>query len=311
VNQFQNQIHTGVLPPRIGIDLGGTKIEIAALDRAGEVLIRRRAATPAGDYAATLRSIASLVSGVEAELGRRCSVGVGTPGALDPSSGLLRNSNSTVLNGNPLARDLESALGREIRIANDANCLALSEAIDGAAQDANFVFAAILGTGVGGGVAVGKRVVPGRNNVAGEWGHNPLPWPAPNELPGPLCYCGKHGCIETFLCGPAFSAEFARATGRTLSAIEICSAAEADDAQSLAALATYEDRLGRALAAVVNLLDPDAIVLGGGLSNVERLYTNVPAAVERYAICRPIDIKLLPARWGDSSGVRGAAWLYS
>jgi fructokinase len=300
-----------VSPPRIGIDLGGTKIEIVALDREGTVLIRRRVATPAGDYAATLRSIASLVSDVEAELGRRCSVGVGTPGALDPSSGLLRNSNSTALNGTRLARDLESALGREIRIANDANCLALSEAIDGAAQDANVVFAAILGTGVGGGIAVGKRVISGRNNVAGEWGHNPLPWPAPNELPGPLCYCGKHGCIETFLCGPAFAAEFARATGRTLSVPEICSAAEADDAQALAALSRYEDRLGRALAAVVNLLDPDAIVLGGGLSNVARLYTNVPASIERYDICRPIDIMLLRAHWGDSSGVRGAAWLYS
>jgi len=299
-----------VLPPRIGIDLGGTKIEIVALDRAGAVLIRRRVATPAGDYAATLRSIASLVSGVEAELGERGSVGVGTPGALDPS-GLLRNSNSTVLNGKPLERDLENALEREIRIANDANCLALSEAIDGAAQDANVVFAAILGTGVGGGIAVGKRVISGRNNVAGEWGHNPLPWPAPNELPGPLCSCGKHGCIETYLCGPAFAAEFARATGRTLSVPEICAAAEANDAPAVAALAGYEDRLGRALAAVVNLLDPDAIVLGGGLSNVARLYANVPASIERYAICRPIDVQLLPARWGDSSGVRGAAWLYS
>ncbi len=300
-----------MLPPRIGIDLGGTKIEIVALDREGAVLIRRRVATPAGDYAATLRSIAKLVSGVEAEIGRCGSVGVGTPGALDPSGGLLRNSNSTVLNGKPLERDLENALGREIRVANDANCLALSEAIDGAAQDANVVFAAILGTGVGGGLAVGKRVISGRNNVAGEWGHNSLPWPAPSELPGPLCYCGKHGCIETYLCGPAFAAEFTRDTGRMLSVPEISEAAEANDAQAVEALARYEDRLGRALAAVVNLLDPDAIVLGGGLSNVARLYANVPASIERYAICRPIDVKLLPARWGDSSGVRGAAWLYS
>jgi len=300
-----------VLPPKIGIDLGGTKIEIVALDREGATLIRRRVATPAGDYEATLRTIARLVSGVEAELGRRGSVGVGTPGALDPSSGLLRNSNSTVLNGKPLARDLERALGREIRIANDANCLALSEAIDGAAQDASVVFAAILGTGVGGGIAVGKRVISVRNNVAGEWGHNPLPWPADDELPGAPCYCGKHGCIETFLCGPAFAAEFARSTGRTLSVPEISAAAEANDREAVAAFAKYEDRLGRALAAVVHLLDPDAIVLGGGLSNVARLYAGVPASIERYAICRPIDVKLLPARWGDSSGVRGAAWLHS
>ena len=300
-----------MLPPKIGIDLGGTKIEIVALDREGATLIRRRVATPAGDYEATLRTIARLVSGVEAELGRRGSVGVGTPGALDPSSGLLRNSNSTVLNGKPLARDLERALGREIRIANDANCLALSEAIDGAAQDASVVFAAILGTGVGGGIAVGKRVISGRNNVAGEWGHNPLPWPADDELPGAPCYCGKHGCIETFLCGPAFAAEFARSTGRTLSVPEISAAAEANDREAVAAFAKYEDRLGRALAAVVHLLDPDAIVLGGGLSNVARLYAGVPASIERYAICRPIDVKLLPARWGDSSGVRGAAWLHS
>src|SRR5690242_9642938 len=214
---------------RIGVDLGGTKIEIIALAPNGAELLRRRIATPAGDYEATLRTIATLVSRVEVEVGQRGTIGVGTPGAIAPDTGLLRNSNSTVLNAKPLQRDLEWMLGREIRIANDANCLALSEAVDGAGSDARVVFAAVLGTGVGGGVAVDKRVLSGRNNIAGEWGHNPVPWPAPSESPGPDCYCGKRGCIETFLSGPAFASEFHRTTGRRLSAAEIAAAAESGD----------------------------------------------------------------------------------
>jgi fructokinase len=295
---------------RIGVDLGGTKIEIVALSAEGSEVVRRRVATPAGDYDGTVAAVASLVASVEAEIGERATVGVGSPGAIVPSTGLLRNSNSVVLNGRALKRDIESALRREIRLANDANCFALSEAVDGAGADAGVVFGVILGTGVGAGIVVDRKVLPGHNNVAGEWGHNPLPWPIAGELPGPHCYCGKRGCIETFLSGPGFAADFAKRTGRELTAMEIATAAERGDGEARDALVAYEDRLARGLAHVINLLDPDVIVLGGGLSNVTRLYENVPALIQRYAISTPVDVRLVPAARGDSSGVRGAAWLW-
>lgn len=295
---------------RIGVDLGGTKIEIVALSAEGSEVVRRRIATPAGDYDGTVAAVASLVASVEAEIGERATVGVGSPGAIVPSTGLLRNSNSVVLNGRALKRDIESALRREIRIVNDANCFALSEAVDGAGADAGVVFGVILGTGVGGGIVVDRKVLPGRNNVAGEWGHNPLPWPDAGELPGPYCYCGKRGCIETFLSGPGFAGDFAKLTGRELTAMEIATAADRGDGEARDALGVYEDRLARGLAHVVNLLDPDVIVLGGGLSNIARLYDNVPALIQHYAISTPVDVRLVPAARGDSSGVRGAAWLW-
>lgn len=271
--------------------------------------MRRRVPTPAGDYGATIERIARLVSEVESEFGPSESIGIATPGSTVPETGLLRNSNSTVLNGKPLARDLEARIVRGIRMANDANCLALSEAVDGAGAAHRVVFAVILGTGVGGGIAIDRRVIAGKNHIAGEWGHNPLPWPARGELPGPPCHCGKRGCLETFLSGPGFAERSYAATGRRSSAPEIAAAAERGDAQALAAMAMYEDRLGRGLAHVVNILDPDVIVLGGGLSKIVRLFDNVPAVIGRYVISQPVDVTVVPAAHGDSSGVRGAAWL--
>ena len=296
---------------RLGIDLGGTKIEIVALADDGAVLCRRRIATPAHDYRAIVDAIATLVHSVEGELGCSGTLGIGTPGALTPSTGLLKNSNSTALNGKPLQRDIEQAVGRPIRLANDTNCLTLSEAIDGAGRSARVVFGAILGTGVGGGIAVEQRILEGRNNLAGEWGHNPLPWATEAERPGRACYCGKRGCIETFLSGPGFAADFSERTGRTMTARDIAAAADAEDERALEAFALYEDRLARGLAHVVNIIDPDTIVLGGGLSNVARLYRNVPALVEKYVLSAPVSVTIAPAEHGDSSGVRGAAWLWS
>jgi fructokinase len=295
---------------RVGIDLGGTKTEVIALDGAGRELLRRRVATPAGDYEATLDAIARLVADAEAELGARASIGLATPGALSPASGLLRNSNSTCLNGRPIQRDLEQRLGREIRMANDANCFALSEAMDGAAQGAAVVFGVILGTGVGGGVVVNGRPLHGVNAVAGEWGHNPLPWPQDEERPGPACYCGKTGCIETFLSGPGLSRDHERHTGERRDPREIIEREGHGDAASRHTLERYEARLAKALATVINLLDPEVIVLGGGLSNIARLYRNVPALWERWVFSDVVRTRLLPNRHGDSSGVRGAAWLW-
>jgi len=294
---------------RIGVDLGGTKIEVVAIADEGSQLFRHRLPTPAGDYEGTLATIESLVGEVESRYGRGASVGVGTPGAIDPATGLLRHSNSVVLNGKPLERDIGQRLGRAIQMANDANCLALSEAIDGSGAGRHVVFAAILGTGVGGGIAVDRHVLQGRNNIAGEWGHNHLPWSAGDEVPGPLCYCGKRGCLETFLSGPAFAASFKTATGRTMTPAEIAAAAQSGDGEASSALSAYEDRLARGLAAVVNIIDPDAIVLGGGLSKISRLYENVPLLIATYTISPQIQVELLPALHGDSSGVRGAAWL--
>ena len=295
---------------RIGIDLGGTKTEIIALDDRHTELLRRREPTPADDYAATLALVARLVREAEVEVGKRASVGIGTPGALSPASGLIRNSNSTCLNGKPLRQDLERVIGREIRIANDANCFALSEAVDGAARSARVAFGVILGTGVGGGVVVHGRVLQGANSIAGEWGHNGLPWPEHDEAPGPPCYCGKSGCIETFLSGVGLGADHSRATGEKLAPQEIVARAASGDSAAEATLQRYEQRLARALASIVNVLDPDVIVLGGGVSNVERLYANVPALWKRWIFSDVVRTRLVPNFHGDSSGVRGAALLW-
>jgi len=295
---------------RIGVDIGGSKIEVIALTEDGREQLRRRVPTPAGDYAATLRAVADLVSAVERELGEPGSVGIGTPGAISRASGLLKNANSTCLNGRPVKQDIETLLGRDVRIANDANCFALSEATDGAARDAQVVFGVILGTGVGGGVVVSRRVLVGANAIAGEWGHNPLPLPGEADLPLPDCYCGRRGCIETYLSGPGVAARHAAATGTALSPREIVAAAAAGDAGAERTLQRYEDRLARSLANVINILDPDVIVLGGGMSNIERLYAGVPRLWQRYVFSDRVDTKLARNHHGDSGGVRGAAWLW-
>lgn len=296
---------------RFGIDLGGSKIELIALDGEGGELWRRRVPTPQGSYAGTLDALAALVHEAEAGLGARGTVGIGTPGAISPASGLMKNSNSVCLNGRPLKEDIEALLDREIRIANDANCFALSEATDGAAAGAEVVFGVIIGTGCGGGVVVRGHVLTGPNAIAGEWGHNPLPWPQADELPGPSCYCGKRGCLETWLSGPGLSREAHRVAGLDVQPAELVRRAGAGDEVCEAALQRYEDRLARGLAQVVNVLDPEAIVLGGGLSNMPRLYANVPRIWGRYVFSDTVRTRLLPARYGDSSGVRGAAWLWN
>ncbi len=294
---------------KLGIDLGGTKIEIIALDGRGNELLRRRVATPRGDYPGTLQAIAGLVFEAEAELGERGSVGIGTPGAISRATGLLKNSNSVHLNGQPILQDLQTLLGREIKIANDANCFALSEAVDGAAAGAGVVFGVILGTGVGGGIVVNGHVLTGPNSIAGEWGHNPLPWPRADELPGPACYCGKHGCIETWLSGPGMAQDHLCVTAQALDTATIVALAQAGDAACIATLERYEDRLARALAHLINILDPDVIVLGGGMSNIARLYENVPRLWGQYVFSDRVDTRLVANCYGDSSGVRGAAWL--
>jgi fructokinase len=293
----------------IGVDLGGTKIEVVALDDKGAELLRRRRATPRGTYQGTLDAIAGMVEEAERDLGCRATVGIGHPGAVSPATGLIKNANSTWLNDRPLDRDLMARMGRTIAFANDANCLGLSEATDGAGAGARVVFAVILGTGVGGGIAVHGKVLTGPNAIAGEWGHNPLPWPADDERPGPPCYCGLAGCVETWLSGPGLAGDHARATGVELSAPQIVAGAEEGDARCLASLERYEDRLARALATVINLLDPDVVVLGGGVSNIGRLYDRVKLLWPRYVFSDTVRTKLLPPVHGDSSGVRGAAWL--
>jgi predicted NBD/HSP70 family sugar kinase len=295
---------------RVGIDLGGTKTEVIAFDARGTLLERRREPTPAGDYAASLALIVRMVEETEARLGEQASVGVGTPGSPSPTSGLLRNSNSTALNGKPVKQDLERALRRAVRLANDANCFALSEAHDGAARGARVAFGAILGTGVGGGVVVNGHLLEGVNGIAGEWGHNPLPWPEDGERPGPDCYCGKSGCIETFLSGPGLALDHARHCDENLSPETIVEHAQSGDPHARATLARYETRLARALASVINVIDPDVIVLGGGLSNIERLYTSVPRLWGRWIFSDVVHTRLVRNAHGDSSGVRGAAWLW-
>ncbi len=295
---------------QIGIDLGGTKIEAAALDGSAGIRLRRRQASPRDDYQGTVRAIRDLVRGVEAELGRPGSVGVGIPGTVSPHSGLVKNANSTWIIGRPLDRDLAAALGRPVRVANDANCFALSEAVDGAAAGAEVVFGVILGTGVGGGLVVRERPLVGPQGIAGEWGHNPLPWPEDEEGPGPACYCGKRGCIETFLSGPGLSRDHAAATGQNLAAEEIAARAAAGEEAASASLERYAGRLARGLATVINVVDPDAVVLGGGLSNLERLYAELPERLQAYVFSDVCTTPVVAAKHGDSSGVRGAAWLW-
>jgi fructokinase len=294
---------------RIGIDIGGTKIEAIAIEGTREVW-RRRIASPRGDYGATIGAVSDLVAAVESELGRPGTVGVGIPGAISAATGLVKNANSTWLIGHPLDRDLEHALNRPVRLSNDANCFALSEAIDGAGEGAHTVFGVILGTGAGGGVVVNGRVLEGRHRIAGEWGHNPLPWPQEGEHPGPACYCGRHGCIETFLSGPGLAATHEAIAGRRVDTRELMGLVDRGDAAASRALEVYEGRLARALASIINVLDPDVIVLGGGLSNIGRLYGRVPELWAPFVFSDSSDTPLVAARHGDSSGVRGAAWLW-
>jgi fructokinase len=298
----------------LGIDLGGTKIEIIALADSGAVLLRRRRQSPRGSYEKTLDAIRGLVLEAEAELGAHGTVGFGTPGAISPASGLLKNSNSTWLNGRPLDRDLADLLERPIAIANDADCLALSEATDGAAAGAASVFAVILGTGVGGGLAIHGRVLAGPNAIAGEWGHNPLPWPDDGERPGPECYCGKRGCLESFISGPGFARDYAVHAGVAIGSVDaagVVARALAGDGQATGALDRYAHRVARGLATIVNVLDPDVIVLGGGMSNVPHLYDAVPRRLPQFVFSDAVVTRIVPPKHGDSSGVRGAAWLWS
>ncbi len=294
---------------KLGIDLGGTKIEIIALGEMGHELLRRRTPTPQGDYRATLEAIAGLVKEAEAELGQRGTIGIGTPGAISRATGLLKNSNSVHLNDRPIHRDLEALLQRPVHIANDANCFALSEATDGAAAGSRVVFGVIVGTGTGAGIVVNGHVLTGPNAIAGEWGHNPLPWPAAEENPGPECYCGKRGCIETWLSGPGMARDHERATGERLDPVAIAARATRGDVACEATLSRYEDRMARSLAHVINILDPDVIVLGGGMSNMDRLYHSVPLLWRRHVFSDQVDTRLVRNRHGDSGGVRGAAWL--
>ena len=294
---------------RLGVDLGGTKVEVAVLDEAGEFLFRERLPTPQGDYAGTIETIATLIEQAEERLGRVGSIGVGTPGTTSPGTGLMKNANSVVLNDKPLKYDLETRLNRSVSMANDANCLALSEASDGAAAGARSVFGVILGTGVGGALVFNGQLIMGQNAIAGEWGHNPLPWTHEGEYPGPACWCGHHGCIEQWLSGPAFMRDYQTASGQSLTGPEIVAAVQSGDAEARAALERYTHRLARALAHLINIFDPEVIVLGGGMSNVASLYEDVPALWDEFVFSDPISTKLVAPKFGDSSGVRGAAML--
>jgi fructokinase len=298
---------------RYGIDLGGTKIEIAALADDGAIRLRERRPSPQGDYGKTIEAIAELVAAADAALGVRAPLGIGIPGTVSPATGLVKNANSTWLIGHPLDRDLAARLGRKVKVANDADCFVLSEASDGAAAGAHSVFGVILGTGVGGGLFHAGQPIQGINAIAGEWGHNPLPnmqiLDGIDERPGPLCYCGRYGCIETFLSGPGLARDHQRHTGQTLDAKAIVAAQAAGDTAAAATLQRYADRLARGLGTIINLFDPDVIVLGGGLSNVEFLYTAVPTRWGRYVFSDTVETKLVRNLHGDSSGVRGAAWL--
>jgi len=295
---------------RIGIDLGGTKIEGLALASDGREIERRRIAAPRGDYEDTIRAVVDLVAAIEAAAGDRGTIGVGIPGATSPATGLIKNANSTWLNGRALEDDLSRALGRPVRLANDANCFALSEATDGAAAGAHVVFGVIIGTGTGGGLVVNGQLVIGANAIAGEWGHNPLPAPEDDERPGPPCYCGRSGCIETFLSGPALARDYIARGGPDVTAIEIVSRADAGDPVAIGCLERYESRFARAIATIINTIDPGVIVLGGGLSNIARLYDRVPMLWGRHVFSDRVATRLVRARHGDASGVRGAAWLW-
>ncbi len=295
---------------RIRVDLGGTKIEIITLDDNGATLLRRRVQTPVGDYAGTVRTIAELVSGAQSQIGASATVGIATPGALSPRIGLLRNSNSVVLNGKPLDRDIANALGQPVRLENDANCLAISEAVDGAGAGSRVVFGAILGTGVGGGIVIERRILTGLNRIGVEWGHNSLPGATESERTGHKCYCGKFGCIETFLSGAGLAREYFSLSQKDLPVEQIAAAQQSGEPDAVRSLATYKYRLARSLAALINILDPDVIVLGGGISNVDALYDGLPELIALYAFSDGIRTGVVRAAHGDSSGVRGAAWLW-
>lgn len=295
---------------RIGIDLGGTKIEGMVLDTDGAEVARLRIATPQGDYRGIVSSVTGLVSELEQTAGTQCSIGIGMPGSFSRATGMIKNSNSVCLNGMPLRDDLEKQTGRKIRFANDADCFALSEATDGAAQGAGVVFGVIIGTGTGGGIVINGDLLAGPNGIAGEWGHNPLPWPQADELPGPNCYCGKQGCIETWLSGPGLARDHERVTGEILTALELGKCAGDGDQTAVETLERYVDRMARSLASVINVIDPDVIVLGGGLSNIDILYERVPKCWGRYVFSDRVETRLVRAKHGDSSGVRGAAWLW-
>lgn len=303
-----HRVHPNLM--RIGIDLGGTKIEALALDNDGRELYRRRIAAPRGSYDATIGAVVDLVAEIEMQTRDRGTIGVGIPGATSPSTGLIKNANSTWLIGRPFERDLSRALDRPVRLANDANCFALSEATDGAAAGAAIVFGVIIGTGTGGGLVVHGRVVAGANAIAGEWGHNPLPAADDDERPGPRCYCGRSGCIETFLSGPALARDYVVHGGDDLAAIDVAARAETGDARAAACLDRYEHRFARAIASVINVVDPGVIVLGGGLSNMRRLYERVPALWAAHVFSDRVETRLVPAKYGDASGARGAAWLW-
>lgn len=295
---------------RLGVDLGGTKIEIIALEDGGRECFRKRVPTPQGDYPGTIRAIRDLVLAAENATGKQGSVGIATPGALSPASGLLKNSNSVCLNGQPVKQALEEALQRPVRMANDADCFALSEACDGAAAGAASVFGVIIGTGTGAGIVINGQPLSGPNAIAGEWGHNPLPWPQADELPGRNCYCGRSGCIETWLSGPGFAADHQAHSGQNLSTHDIIARATTGDTDCRASLQRYQQRAARALAHVINILDPHVIVLGGGMSNIDSLYTEIPKYWSPWVFSDRVDTRLVKNRHGDSSGVRGAAWLW-
>ena len=295
---------------RIGVDVGGTKIEAVALLPDGGECDRTRIATPHGDYGATVHAIADLIHSMEKRIGQQGTVGVGIPGTVSPATGLVKNANSTWLIEKPFDNDLAAALARPVRMANDANCFALSEATDGAGQGAKVVFGVIIGTGTGGGIVVNGEILTGPNAIAGEWGHNPLPWPDASETPGPLCYCGKCGCIETFISGPGLARDHSDSGNPELTAEEIASRAMAGDDTAQASLTRYEERMAKALASVINVLDPDVIILGGGCSNIDQIYKNVPQMWDRYVFSDQVRTQLRRNAHGDSSGVRGAAWLW-
>ncbi|GGZ44861.1 glucokinase [Asticcacaulis endophyticus] len=294
---------------QIGLDFGGTKIEAAALDDAGNYLLRIRKPNP-GNYNDAIKAVGDLVAHVERDTGQTGTVGIGTPGSISPTTGLMRNSNSLYLNGRPFREDLTTAIGREVRLANDANCFALSEAVDGAGAGSNVCFGVILGTGCGGGVVVGNKLVEGANGIGGEWGHNPLPWPDASEIPGPECYCGRRNCLEQWISGTGLQRDFQTQTGKLLSAEEIIDRARAGDAAASDAFGRLINRIGRALATACNMIDPDAIVIGGGLSNVAEIFEHVPAVISEHVFSDVWSAKMVQAKWGDASGVRGAARLW-
>jgi len=295
---------------KIGIDLGGTKIEGIAISETGKELMRKRTKTPKGDYNGTVKEIVGIVNSLESDTNQKGSVGIGIPGAISPQSGLIKNANSTWLIGQRFDDDLEDALKREVRLANDANCLAVSEAVDGAGSDSKFVFAIIIGTGCGGGIAIDQKVHNGLNSIAGEWGHIPLSWMTKDEYPGPNCYCGQRGCLETYISGTGFEKEYEKQTGLLKTGNEIAELLKIGDSNAEKVMRIYENRLARAIATAVNIIDPEILILGGGMSNISRIYKNVPNLVQEWTFGKEFTTPIKPAMHGDSSGVRGAAWLW-